>query len=1272
MSKTHDDLHAAMEPLDALSFPLWGSRLIEASAGTGKTYTIASLYVRLVLGHNMPPEQRALTPPDILVVTFTRAATRELRDRIRRRLNEAAACFLGETEGDGFLQALRDEYPESHWAGCARQLEIAAQWMDDAAVSTIDAWCYRMLREHAFDSGSPFNVEMDLDAAETVAEATQDYWRLHIAPLAADDFARVSKVTGKASRLASSLYFGWLAHTALYPASPTPAELVAGLKADLQACKQQPWLQWVPEMQEILDQADAAGHVNKRLFQKRWWQPWLDQLLDWANDPVSIQPFASGKAWERLVPAGLAEIWKQGEPPDHPGFSALESLSQQIRSLDSRLDRVWVHAACWVSQRVAELRRQRTLLDFNGLLEHLDAALQGTNGDRLAQLIRSQFPAALIDEFQDTNPIQYRIFDRIYGVDTNSKDVVLALIGDPKQAIYGFRGADIHSYLAARRACEGRLYTLGSNYRSSAEMVAAVNHLFQVGEQQREKGAFLFQRGGEGSTDNPVPFLPVTAARDPGEFLVQGRQPSALTIWRDMLPEKRNNDVRKEDVAAACASEILRLLQLGAEGEAGFQTEQGFQPLLARDIAILVNTGDEAKSLKAQLAMRGIRSVYLSDKSSVFASAAASEMLAWLRACAEPENGGYVRVALATASLGLNWSELDAFVHDEVCWEAMLERFAVYKEQWRRRGVLPMLRRFMHEFGVPARLFAQQEATGHEGERHLTNLLHLAELLQAASSSLDGERALIRYLEEQVSRGGEGGVEGDASQLRLESDAGLVQIVTVHKAKGLEYPLVFYPFGYYCRFASLNELPVVYRDEQGRRHVLASSNDADSSEQETILAYLEHERLAEDLRKLYVALTRARHATWMAVSPYATLPRSAMGYLLGGAAACTPATLDASLEEFAGACEHIDIQPMPEASTGRYRPVEGPATEPVWRSMGRRIQQHWTLSSYSALSRLATDSIGVAPGEQPDAAAQSLPDAPSTDTFLETYLADEGLASEIPESDGPASAEGAAAGIHDFPKGAKAGSFLHDLLEWVFTQGPQIVLADPQKLREHVQRRCSSRGWQSHADALVEWLQDFFSRAFRIAPEEGSAPLVLSGLDAVIPEMEFWFGIEQADLPALDALVSRHFLAGQPRALISKGQLHGLLRGFIDLVFEHEGRYYVADYKSNWLGKTADAYHAEAVSQAILKHRYDLQSALYLFALHRLLKSRLGADYDYDRHVGGALVFFIRGTRSASQGLHMERPPRQVMEQMEALFSRKPQLAAATQAEENEGASSCN
>src|SRR5690606_5805924 len=313
----------------------------------------------------------------------------------------------------------------------------------------------------------------------------------------------------------------------------------------------------------------------------------------------------------------------------------------------------------------------------------------------------------------------------------------------------------------------GRLYTLGDNYRSSSEMVSAVNTIFEMAESRNAHGAFLF-RSEDGF--NPLPFVPVRAAADPGALEIDSAAVPALTIWCDVT----FGTLKACDgaLAQSCASEIHRLLELGDTNRAGIRRAGEFRALRAGDIAVLVNTGAEARALRTALSERGIRSVYLSDKNSVYRSTAAQEVLAWMRACAEPENAGHVRAALATRALGLSWHQLESIVHDDLKWESVLEQFASYKELWRRKGILPMLRRLMQDFDVPARMLAGDDER-REGERELTDYLHLAELLQGASAGLDGEHALIRFLQEGIKQGGEDRIEGDVSRIRLESDADL-------------------------------------------------------------------------------------------------------------------------------------------------------------------------------------------------------------------------------------------------------------------------------------------------------------------------------------------------------------------------------------------------------------------------------------------------------------------------------------------------------------------
>uniref|UniRef100_UPI0016A1DC02 3'-5' exonuclease n=1 Tax=Aromatoleum evansii TaxID=59406 RepID=UPI0016A1DC02 len=651
------------------------------------------------------------------------------------------------------------------------------------------------------------------------------------------------------------------------------------------------------------------------------------------------------------------------------------------------------------------------------------------------------------------------------------------------------------------------------------------------------------------------------------------------------------------------------------------------------DIAILVNSRTEANAVRAALAAGGVRSVYLSDQESVFASPQAAELQQWLAACAEPDDDGLLRAALATPCLGLDWAALDRLRHDELEWEERVLQFRSYRQLWRRQGVLPMLRRLLGDFGVPRRLLGGEEGgtgAGSDGERALTDLLHLAELLQHASVALDGEHALIRHLAEQRADAGNG---DDARKLRLESDADLVQVVTVHKSKGLEYPLVFLPFACTCRQVDPDDLPIKLHEAAGALRLVLEPQGDD-------IAQADRERLGEDLRKLYVALTRARHATWIGVAPVEKLELSALGYLLAGSASIATDALADALAALRGDCAHIAVEPAPAPAGERFAPRVARSEIGAAREPRRAVREFWWIASYSALRTAEAEGVAaevIAAGTAPT--AEPVPPAaetPAEETFAET----------LAEAPGSPAAPAGDQRLHRFARGPGPGTFLHELLEWAAREGFGRVLAAPERARDMIARRCAVRGWSQWTEALTRWLLDFIATPL---PLPGGDSTRLADLAGARPEMEFWFETHRADLVRLDALVRAHTLGAAPRPELAPGRLNGMLKGFIDLVFEHQGRYYVADYKSNWLGPDDAAYTPAAMRDAVLAKRYELQYVLYLFALHRLLKSRL-PDYDYDRHVGGAVYLFLRGSHAPTRGVHAERPPRALIEALDAEF----------------------
>ncbi|ALM87238.1 exodeoxyribonuclease V subunit beta [Bordetella sp. N] len=1302
--------------MDVLRFPLQGSRLIEASAGTGKTYTIATLYVRLVLGHGGDAGLgKPLVPPEILVVTFTDAATQELRDRIRVRLADAARAFLVDPEqvdmdedGGDILHALRADYPPETWGACARKLQLAVEWMDEAAVSTIHGWCNRMLREHAFDSDSLFQQTLEQNSAPLLAEAARDYWRVFIAGLDSDGarelrgwWASPDALQADAARLfryapqleadprqtpdaAGATPDRTPSGDGTQSAQGTPGMLLATARttrtaalADLKAA----WPAWITELRDLFDAGVAAKKVDGRKFQPRYYNGWLDALQTWCEDCDSLLPVLSDTAWQRLSREGMDEAWK-GAAPEHPACVALEQLREQVLALPAARNDILKHAAAWMRQRYAQEQARRAQMDFDDLLGQLDRALAGPNGAVLATAMRQQFPVALIDEFQDTDPVQYRIFDAVYRLAENPTDCALILIGDPKQAIYGFRGADIYTYLRARAAVDGRLYALKTNYRSTHGMVAAANHCFEVAERHPDgDGAFLFRtpRG------NPVPFTGALAKGRADRLVIEDADAPALTAWwlaggEDGAPV--GIGAYREQMAAACAGEIARLMTLGQQGRAGFAAAAdtpgvatpdaarfggtpatagaALRPLRPADMAVLVNSGREARVIRKALAQRGVRSVYLSENQSVYLSPQAADIEHWLRACAEPDDPRLLRAALATPTLGLSWAALDSLNSDEWEWDRRVDQFRGYGRDWRMLGVLPMLRRLLDDFDVPARQRAGGTVAATAGERALTDLLHIAELLQQASVQIEGEHALLRHLAEMRAAAAEG-EENDALTIRLESDADLLRVVTVHKSKGLEYPLVFLPFAMAFRPVGVDDLPLAWHDADGDVQVTLEPDEG-------ARARADRERLGEDLRKFYVALTRARYATWLGCAPIANAQASALGYLLKQGQPLSAAAFDKELEGWRGDHPYIAVAPAPTArdavGSAVYRAAGAATQDGRAREMSRGVREHWWVASYSALR-----TVDDGPWEEPATAAE--------DVYVEAAagpLSTDGDASidAITSLDLPAELPGAGAGrsgaatvqlslgnagpLHGFPAGAEAGTFFHELLEWAAAQGFGPAAVGSDALLEAVTRRCQERGWEEWAAPLADWLRHFLLLPLRLPPQPEQdatpGPVALADLDprACVSEMEFWFAAHDVLATRIDRLVCEHVHPRQKRAALAPARLNGMLKGFIDLVFEYQGRYYVADYKSNRLGPDDAAYDAKAMTGAILDHRYELQYVLYLLALHRLLRARL-PDYDYDRHIGGAVYLFLRGSHAPGGGVYVDRPARALIEALDALFT---------------------
>lgn len=1206
--------------LDQLTVPLTGTRLIEASAGTGKTYTIAFLYLRLIVERDLPIEQ-------ILVVTFTRAATAELAERLRTRLREALSILdrrQGVAAGDPTLHRWIEGLSDPLLA--RQRLAEALHGMDAAAISTIHGFCARMLQEFAFESGARLDTEVLDDERPLIRRAVQDFWAA-TADTAPPQLVRhlVRSRIGPDQLLATAMdALGDPTVPVLPPTAslqPDEARVLEAIEVWQQAheAARQAW--WSAR-DDIVADLKRAG--DRRVLSRRYYTFAKVASLAWYAD-VLFEEATTGPAplfrdFDKLCARTLERHTNKGRDDERPRYAFFEAAEALQQAYEATRQPVQAWVRCFRRQMIDDVRDRVELakeraraVSYTDLLHRLDEALHHPErGPRLAQRIRERYPAALIDEFQDTDPVQYRIFRQVHGHD----EVVLFLIGDPKQAIYGFRGADIQAYLQAREATDAQ-YTLTTNWRSDPGILAAIDALYQ---------------------GHPAPFADPDIAfihevgphPDARERLQQpnGMPPfpvRVLFVERGDGPRRPHHSGTLKSgwlynhLPGHVADEVVRVLRKGLTLDEGGQQ----RPVGPGDMAVLVRSNAQARALHRELTQRGVPAALQGD-ASVLETDEAEEMSALVSALADPTDPVAVRGALSTRAMGLSGEELAALRDDEPRWERWVERFQGWASLWSKGSFLLAFRQLLADCDVPERLLSQPG-----GERAITNLLHLGELLQrlaaerrlaraGLASWLAAMRADAKLVRAELGQ--------DADPIRLESDSGAVKLVTVHRSKGLEYPIVFLP---YLGTGLWKQGEVVrFHDDSGQMTL-----DAGSPQFGEHAARARVDELAESLRLLYVALTRARHHVvlfWGAFSGFGTSP---LGWLLHGAELPDDAGPDALEEHLMGLDD--------EALVARLVELErrtGQAVRPEPLDLQRATGWEAPAAATNQLAHHRPQRVGFAGWR-----------VGSFSALVGGHEARDGHDIDAVEAL-PGVGEGPRVPLADWPRGAAPGTTMHAVLEELDFQGPREERAEV--VSEALARHGVAERW-------VDELTDGLAAACEVPLGVGEPALgQLSRADR-IDELGFTFPVAPTgagfSAEALAGCFEAH--ATDPRVVAYVPRLRGLgftplqgfLKGFVDLVYRHDGRFGVVDYKSNHLGDHLGDYSPQALSRAMRHHHYILQYHLYLVAVHRMLTARL-PGYHYEEHIVGARYLFLRGMvpqGGAGHGVWADRPPRALIEALD-------------------------
>lgn len=1206
-------------PLNPITLPLNQISLIEASAGTGKTYTIGSLYLRLLLKAGENNFSRPLNVEEILVVTFTEMATEELKKKIRERITDAIdkLTAFAETQdksafkNDEFLTALCDNL---NIFEAIHRLKLAEQNMDLAAIYTIHGFCRRMLMQYAFHSGIHFNLELIKDQSDLLVRFANEFWREHFYPL---DFESANFIATELvspanvlSLLKADLGKDLQVEIENKQALSVPIQIflleyLGGYQKALNELKAF-WLESADGISAIITNElekdypkDQLKSLNRKKYQVKRLGDWINKINQWSNNPRDYQINTTLKDY--FLQSSIEKNYEEqtdknkDKKPATPFYAPIfEDLEKRVNALISPalLSKLTLyHYRQGLQQKLLDYKLNHQEKSFDDLLRLLCEALQGAQGDELAEMIRFQYPFAMIDEFQDTDSQQYAIFSKIYR-DNPEKNTGFIMIGDPKQAIYRFRGADIFTYLKASDEAQSR-FELTKNYRSEKHLVDGVNALFDF-----PQSPFIYQN---------INFTAVDSRDDHLRFYLNGK---AEPAYRFYLTE--TDKVNKTEMAKICAISIQHWLKSAAENQAVFKNEDACKALQAANIAVLVRDKNEAALVKNELQKLGIASVYLSDQNSVFDSNVAKE-LAWvLKACLNVAERPILN-AIATALFGLNAANIHQIQQNEEDWQRWADSFAQYQQTWQRQGILAMLHQILLEQGISERLLSQ--ATG---ERDLTDFLHLAEILQQAATLHESEAALLSWFEKQIQ--GEGRQE---AQIRLESERQLVKIVTIHKSKGLEYDLVWLPF-----------LAVPSKDPSKKDINIYYSKERDETlwdmENRNLNALYE-ETFAEELRLLYVALTRAKYQMAFALPAQFDKKWNALHYVLSQGEIGKEINLSDSkntetlLQAFKEKMRNnVEICTKPNLEAFPALSINTKNDELKAAEFTGNIEQDWRITSFTSIEQAHrrqnyfTESAG-----KKQAVFDDVKDYDSQNAIeISTALLNDN------ESN-----------ILDLPRGKQVGTALHRHFE-------NCYFSDLANTEEIDKLRQSLQLDETFTEPLQNWLQQISHTP--LSNEIGIALADLANKDC-IKEMPFYLATrEHFDVDAFNrALKAHHHLPSEP---LQFEQIQGMVRGSIDLVFRHHGKYYLVDYKSNFLGSTLADYNQEALKKEMLHSHYDWQYLIYTLALHRYLQSVV-SDYDYARDFGGVFYLFLRGMNGEPQsGVFYDRPSVELITELDGVF----------------------
>ena len=1109
-----------MAKFEPLTVPLKGGNIVEASAGTGKTYSIGLLVLRLLIEKKIPIKK-------ILLVTFTNAAVAELASRIRVFISKAIKVAEGEgiCKVDKDIKTIVEKYKDDQTNFL---LKMALLELDEASIQTIHSFCQESLNNYALDSGQAYGLELEPDISILVDTQIKGWWRKNVPLLEEEDLKEWNNF----------------------------------LKVDILRAL----------VQENLKGKVYSGNFSSEVWEMQHYHIKRSELLEVCHkDIVSIlKQFDETEFTERYLKGkNKPKARKNIESPDKlysflfgddKGYKGelfnellIKYRKDALLIKGNRED--IIHKFFW--RALKEIKAQldseltnKSRITYNHLIQFMHTAVLDDGKESFKNILREKYEAIFIDEFQDTDKFQYEIYDKLFG-----KDKILFYIGDPKQSIYAWRKADLHTYFQAKgNIPKERQYEMDKNYRSSTAYINSVEEFYS-----RCKDSF---HTAESELD--LSYLPVMAHNKKAIGLKkEAKELNALQIFDGGTKSQIKIKVQK------LVNELLN----GGYVLNGEKVENS-------DIGILVRTNNEAAQIKNLLAGAGIHAITIDDSQVFQDSQEAKSLLYILQAVLTPTEG-HINKAILNSFTGYNAKQTA-----ERSKEDLLDVFRSYREIWNEAGVYPMLKKYMNDFGVMKHLL---ETSDSNGLRILTNLTQILELLQESEYRQELKPlGLYQYLSKQIAGELQ---EGDEYQQRMESDEAAVKIVTIHKAKGLEYPIVIAPF----MDLKTNETKFIktyaFRESglegQYKFYCKGLGND-----EQRELAKNQWEQ--ENRRLLYVALTRAKFNCFVFKNTGERIGNTCLTPFTKGIGYDVLDSLDLPLPP---------IEELNKLNKNNLHEDWGNSLAIPIKKLSDHLQGNLSFSGISA--------HGTYIPKEKDSKIEN-----DYDQFI----------------------------FKDIPRGTVIGDMLHLLFENMdFTGSEEHHREELEKLLD----RFYPHKKEEYLDGLLKMINQVLNANIEIKGQKISLNQIANSSKK--NEMEFDFRTQGVHLPGL-----KDFEAGE-KIEIGYNTQHpaksGMLNGFIDLLFKHEGKFYILDWKSNFLGDHLDNYATSKMTEAMNEGNYHLQYFIYSMAVKNYLEQRL-PKFDYKRDFGGVIYVYLRGARAGKNtGVYTSKPTLEQVEKLESVFN---------------------